>query len=387
VSSRRLRIGIVTDGLEEREQDGVIEVANGGVGVYIHRLLSELLEIAAADLEITLIHCGPARLDVYRDPRARVVTIPFSPLHRYSRWVDVPYARLARALGLDLVHYPNQFGGAGLPLAIRRVVTLHDLTPLRFPHFHPWRTVLGYRVLLRRSLRRANRVIVDSETTRRELLDEGLASAAKVTAIPLGVADAFREAASNDGFARRRGLPERFVLSVGVLEPRKNHRLLVEALGILHERSEPIALVIAGRDGWGWTDPLSDPAPSRLRSSVHVLRNVPDAEMPSLYRSAAVFAYPSFHEGFGLPLAEAMASGTPVVTSSVSSLPEVAGDAALFANPNDATSFAEAMLRVLRDPMLRADLVARGKQRVADLTWRRTAERTLAVYEEVCAGR
>jgi glycosyltransferase involved in cell wall biosynthesis len=155
---------------------------------------------------------------------------------------------------------------------------------------------------------------------------------------------------------------------------------------MLHGRDERIGLVIAGRDGWGWRDPLTDPAMASLRPWVRVLRNVSDDELAALYRRAAAFVYPSFHEGYGLPVVEAMACGTPVVTSRVSSLPEVAGDAALYADPHDAASFADALLTVLCDTDLRTRLTQSGRRRVRELSWRRTAERTLEVYEAVCAG-
>jgi glycosyltransferase involved in cell wall biosynthesis len=119
---------------------------------------------------------------------------------------------------------------------------------------------------------------------------------------------------------------------------------------------------------------------------VRILRNVPETDLVELYGRAQLFAYPSFHEGFGLPVIEAMACGTPVVTSHGSSLPEVAAGAALFADPHDAESFADAMLSVLRDPALGRRLAEAGKQRAEKLSWRRTAERTLEIYESVCGG-
>ena len=385
MSPRRLRIALVTDGLEERDVDGRPEIRNGGVGVYIYNLVKHLLDLADGH-EISLLRFGAGRLDVYRDPRVTAVAIPRHGLDRYTRWLDLPHASLARRHGYDLIHYPNQFGGALLPRRVRRVVTLHDLTPLLYPRYHPWQTVLGYRLLLRPALRRADRVLVDSAATRAEVVDAGLAPADRVTAIALGVGDGFRPGVRSDDFARRYDLPERFVLTVGVFEPRKNHALLVDALAALHARGEPVGLVIAGREGWGWQNPLDDPSRAHLRPWVRVLRNVPDADLPELYGRAAAFAYASLHEGFGLPLLEAMACGTPVVTSRSSSLPEVAGDAALLADPHDAASFADALRTILRDPALAARLVAAGAERARALSWRRTAERTLEVYESVCRG-
>jgi alpha-1,3-rhamnosyl/mannosyltransferase len=162
--------------------------------------------------------------------------------------------------------------------------------------------------------------------------------------------------------------------------------VLVDALARLHALGEPIGLVIAGRDGWGWTNPLDDPRWASLRQHVRVLRNVPDDDLRGLYAGAEALAYPSLHEGFGLPVAEAMACGIPVVTSRTSSLPEVAGGAALLVDPRDPQEIASCFLDLLRDPALRSRLIAAGLARTRELSWRRTAERTLEVYERVVRG-
>jgi glycosyltransferase involved in cell wall biosynthesis len=141
--------------------------------------------------------------------------------------------------------------------------------------------------------------------------------------------------------------------------------------------------VIAGRTGWGWQDPLAAPGLERLRPWVHVRRDVPAGDLVELYGRALALVYPSFGEGFGLPLLEAMACGCPVVTSDRSALPEVGGDAALYASPEDPAAIAAQLLRVLREPDLAKDLADRGSRRAGSFTWRRTAERTVAVYEEV----
>ena len=300
--SRPLRIGIVTDGLEERPSADGVEVANGGVGVYIYHLLRELRRIDDPN-QYVLIRYGGARLDVYEEnERFRVVTLPRTSFHRYGRWIDVPYHSLARKERLDLVHYPNQFGGAFLPSPPRRVVTLHDLTPLLFPKFHPWRSVAGYRWLLRRSLWRADRVIVDAEATRSDLLRRGLAGPDQVIAIPLGVDERFRPGIRTEGFAERYDLPRRFLLSVGVLEPRKNHAVLLDALRLLGDQAGELGLVIAGRDGWRWRNPLDEPRHAPLRDRVRILRNLPDRDLPELYGRAEALVYPSLYEGFGLPV-------------------------------------------------------------------------------------
>jgi glycosyltransferase involved in cell wall biosynthesis len=376
-----LRIGILTDGLVERRVGGSLHIGNGGVGVYIYNLVAHLRQVDPVNQYVT-IRCGGGGLDLYGGGEPHVALRP-SWWNRVGRWLDVPYPRVVREHGLDLIHYPNQFGGAFLPRRAKRVVTLHDITPLLFPQHHPLVRRLGYAALMRRSLAAADHVIVDASHTAADLAARGV-DPAKISVIPLGAAERFRPGLRSDGFAARYGLPERYVLSVGVLEPRKNHACLIAALARLHADGEPIALVLAGREGWRWRNPLDDPRLAHLRPFVHLHRDVPDADLPELYARATVFAYPSLYEGFGLPVVEAMASGTPVVAARSSALPEVAGDAALFADPHDVEQWVAQLRAVLRDAALRQRLRAAGLQRAAQLRWRQTAERTRAVYEQVC---
>ena len=384
--ARPLRIGILTDGLVERDGAGGVEIANGGVGVYVRQLITNLRRVDPINTYLT-VRLGAGRLELFTaDGGRQHIALPGSAAHRLAAWVDVPYRHLARDWQLDLLHFPNQFGGAFLPRATRRVVTLHDITPLLFPGQHPPRRVLGYRLLLRRALRRADHVIVDAAHTAADLVGRRLVDRARVSVIPLAADERFAPAPAPADVIARYQLPERYLLTVGVLEPRKNHARLVAALDRLHAAGDAAHLVIVGREGWRWQDPLALPALAHLRPYVHVLRNVPDADLPALYAGAAVFAYPSLYEGFGLPLVEAMACGTPVVASNAASLPEVAADAALLVDPLDVDALAAALGAVRGDPALAARLRDAGLRRSRELSWQRTAEATRAVYERVCRG-
>jgi glycosyltransferase involved in cell wall biosynthesis len=171
---------------------------------------------------------------------------------------------------------------------------------------------------------------------------------------------------------------------VGVLEPRKNHALLMEVLRRLHHEGIEVDLLIIGREGWKWINPAEMTEYTDLRSRVRILTDVPEPDLAEFYRNAAVFAYPSFYEGFGMPILEAMACGAPVVASDSSSLPEVGGDAALYANPHDPDSFTAQVRQVLQNNVIRERMIAAGIERAREFSWRRTAVGTVKVYSNIC---
>jgi len=378
------KIGIVTDGLEERIVDGEVRIANGGVGVYIYQLIRHLLDIDDTNAYF-LISYSRGLHDIYRHPKAHPILLHLRGLKTPQVMLDRPYLRVAQELHLDVIHFPNQFGGGLLPSSIRRIATLHDLTPLLLPRTHPVRRVLLYLMWARLSLRRCDRVIVHSNATGGDLIRKGFARAENITTIPLGVSHAFRPEVRTQGFMERHSLTRPFILNVGVLEPRKNHVLLVELLKRLRESGEQIDLVMIGREGWRWVNPLSRPEYRALRPYVHIFQDVPESDLIEFYGRASVFVYPSLYEGFGLPMVEAMTCKTPVVVSGTSSLPEIGQGAALYASPYDATGFAAHVSQLLHDTELRSRMIGAGVERARRLSWQRTAESTLWVYESLCA--
>ena len=270
----------------------------------------------------------------------------------------------------------------------RSVVTIHDLGYLHVPEAHPPRQRRLLDLTTRWSVHAAQRVIAISELTARDLREHYRVPDSKIVVVHHGISDIFGPVASDEIESIRThfDLPLRYVLAVGTIQPRKNYGRLARAVAALNRRGNALTLVIAGKRGWLADQVQRDIAESGIGDRVRVLDYVEDRALPSLYAGAAVFCQPSLYEGFGLPVVEAMACGAPVVASNNSSLPEVAGDAALLVDPLDSDALASGIARVLEDSVLHAELVDRGRIRSASFTWQSCAEKTLRVLRTVREG-
>jgi glycosyltransferase involved in cell wall biosynthesis len=287
---------------------------------------------------------------------------------------------------LGLFHAP----GFVLPLfnSLPGVVTVHDLAYLLYPAHFPTKRRHYFQWLVPPSLRRARRIITVSENSKRDLCRLLAVPEEKVRVIYNGVEPQFRVATQPALVERVRAkyeLPPKIVLSVGVLEPRKNLERLVQAFALLRQRGIEHRLVLVGAAGWGYENLLRLPRELGLDDAVRFLGFVSQADLPLLYNAADLFVYPSLYEGFGLPALEAMACGTPVVVSHVSSLPEVVGDAGVLVDPHSVEGIAEAIYRCLRSDGLREELREAGLKQAARFSWHEAARQTLQVYREVLA--
>ena len=289
------------------------------------------------------------------------------------------WPRRLRRLDLDVF-----FGPTGhLPLSdpgAPTVITVHDLAIYLRPEWFPPGQPFSTRIVVPRSIERADSVIAVSRNTARDLERIFELPADRVDVIPEGVSAAFQPLPPEPlAEARQRyDLPERFILFVGTLEPRKNLATLVDAWEALPKSDRP-DLVVAG--GWGWRTEALRERLSRVGSGLRRLGSVPYADLPALYNLATLLAHPAHYEGFGLTPLEAMACGTPVVCSNAASLPEVVGPAALTVPPDAAEAWTEALRRLLQEPELGASLRTQGLLRAAEFTWERAARQTYAVLE------
>ncbi len=350
-----------------------------------------------------LTHLGPASPDEWRYTaflRDRAFRSQATHLGlRFSRWpTQRPIVRIAweqlvlplalRRSGVDLLHALAFVAPVAAPPPF--VVTVYDLSFLRYPDaFRPFnRWYLTH--FTSRSVKRASAVITISESTRRDVIDFLGVPPERVHTIYCGV-DAERTfrplpAAEVAAFRAAKQLPVEFVLFLGTLEPRKNVDGLIRAYARWRER-EPDAppLVIAGGKGWYYQQIFELVEALNLTARVRFPGYVPQNELPLWYNAATLFVYPSHFEGFGLPVLEAMACGTPVITSTASSLPEVAGQngPGRLVEPGDSAALAEAMAALSADADLRRSLAEQGVARAATFRWERTARQTVEIYQKV----
>ncbi len=307
------------------------------------------------------------------------------PVTNRSRLLRIVYEErfLARRLkGFDLFHAPGYVAPKRLPCPL--VLTVYDLVALTHPELAKRSNALHYRWRLPRSAKAAARIIVPLDCVARQVVERLGVERERVRVVPLGV-DARLRPPSLDDRARvraRHRLAKPYILFVGNIEPKKNLPRLLRAFGALKRDGLPHELVIAGKRGWRWRDVFALPAELGIESSVRFLGYVEEGDLAGLYGGAELFVFPSLVEGFGLPPLEAMACGTPVVTSDAEALVESTGDAAEHAPALDVAALAEAMRRVLGDAALRERLRAAGFARSAQFAWPRAADTTRSVYRE-----
>ncbi|MHB1004887.1 MAG: glycosyltransferase family 4 protein [Chloroflexota bacterium] len=352
-----------------------------GISRYIRNLLPALRKV---DGPRYLVHLGD-----------RNVPPDFAPDERFSlRFSRLPTRRPVVRILWEQFWLPLALRGDGAdvlhslgyvqPLACpsRTVLTVHDLSFLLYPGNFNAANRLYLSNFTRLSAKRADRIVAVSENTKRDVVRLLGVPAEKVAVVYHGIEPHFRVAdpAEVSAFRARHGLPERFILFLGTIEPRKNLDTLVEAFGRLKRSGLPHGLVLAGAKGWQWGPVFAAVERLGLARDVFFPGYVPYDEQPLWYNASELFVYPSLYEGFGFPPLEAMACGAPVIASGTSALPEVVGDAGLLVDPRNVDSLAEAMHHVLNDADQRERMRALGVARARAFTWEEAARQTAAVY-------
>ena len=364
---------------------------SAGIGRHTRELVAALAPLLG-EVSTTLLVYGRADAPLPRPPAGmtlRVVPIP-------NRWLTIGWHRLGAPLPVELLAAAHDLYHASdfvLPPVrkARTLLTVHDLSFLTTPECADASLRAYLSKVVPPSVIRADHILADSQATKDDLIDLLHTSPGKVTVVYPGVDGRFQPVADTDELRRVRTQYNigdgPFVLGVGTLEPRKNWPLLIRAWTILRRTTSlPHRLVIAGGKGWLTHEIFAAVEASSFKEDIVLTGFVADADLPALYTSADVFAFPSLYEGFGIPVLEALACSTPVVCADNSSLPEAAGDAALLADATDPQAFAAALQRLIEDEMLRTELRQRGLRHAARFTWRRSAETLWQTYQQVLHG-
>jgi len=368
---------------------GILDYANDGLrsGVEYYALgLIRCLASHADEIELVVYTNDPDTVAKI-DPRISVRKIPGQRFKaRRLWWQHVHLPRQAEVDGLDVLHCPAYvmpFRRCRVPC----VITVHDLHAITSPQWCSLGNRLHYGFALGRSLRRAAGVIAVSEDTREAILQHFGALREDIRVIPPGVDDIFTAAADPAAEAdcrRRHGLPDRYVLHVGNIEPRKNIPAAIKAVRLLRQRGMNHTLVLAGKTTRADAILIRTLSDARNEGIVQPLGYVPRADLPALYRMAEVVVCVAHHEGFGFPALEAMACGTPVISSMAGAMGRTLGDAATAADAMSVTSIADALIAVINDSVLRDQLRIAGRERVASFRWEASTNELRQIYRVAC---
>jgi glycosyltransferase involved in cell wall biosynthesis len=357
-----------------------------GAGTYIINLVRAL---ATQDTEHEFIVFAQksGRGLIGELPPARVHWSIFpdkSPARRLV-WEQTIFPFILRREGIELLHSPHYTRPFFLSCA--SVVTFHDMTFFLYPQLHVRPKRIFFPLAMRMSARRAEALIAASENTRKDAIRLLGIPQDKIFTIPLGVSKEFRPIADPallEACRQKYRLPQEFILYVGAIEPRKNLPLLMKAYAMLRDRDENAPVVVlVGRLGWMYDEVYQQIELLGLKDRVLFTGYIPNEDLPIVYNLARFFVYPSAYEGFGFPPLEAMACGTPVITTAISSMPEYIGEAGLLISPGDEQALLEAMDTLLHDEKLRIHLSEKGRKQAAGFSWNDTAQKTLEVYRRV----
>lgn len=309
------------------------------------------------------------------------------PDHQPARrlvWEQTGFPKLLRQEGIDLLHSLHYTRPLSLPCA--SVVTFHDMTFLLFPELHTFAKRKFFPAAIRYSARTADALIAVSESTRQDAIRLLKLDPARIHAIPLGIPEDFKPYPGSpqlNVIKQKYQLPDHFILYVGMLEPRKNIPLLLRAYRRVLDQGPAPFLVLAGRMGWGVEPVRQIINELALPEQIHFTGYITPEDLPFVYNLADLFVYPSLYEGFGLPPLEALACGTPVITSAVSSIPANMGEAAILVPPADELALSAAMTEVLNNHELRQQLSTKGLLQAAKFKWETTARQTIEIYLQV----
>jgi glycosyltransferase involved in cell wall biosynthesis len=365
-----------------------LRTRNSGVGQYIYQMVSSLLSSGTDQLQIYLSR-GMTPVEWSSGQIAVVKEIPFRKEQFIFRNLYELFffgATLGRD-NLSLLWSPDTKLPLFLPSNIPYVVTVHDLAIFREPETYELSRAIYWRKLFKHAIQSSACIVAISQTTRNDLIELMNVPPEKIRVIYNGVNPRFRLIDDQDHLARvasKYGLPKQFLLFVGLFGPRKNIAGILQAYAILKKKHQVSHhLVMVGERGWRYRADLELVQRLGLEGDVVFPGFVEEDDLPAVYNLADVFIFPSLYEGFGLPVLEAMACGTPVVTSNLSALPEVVGTSGVLVNPRDPEEIASGVYHVLSNSKLASGLAKAGLERSSHFTWKNAAEELMEVFQEL----
>jgi glycosyltransferase involved in cell wall biosynthesis len=359
----------------------LVYYSRAGIGQYIMRLAEALAKLNTDQDEFILLQ---SRKDDTRIVNGRNFSRAslWTPSHHWAEQIALRFE--TGHLQLDLLHSPDF-----IPPFRRNcssVITVHDLAFLLYPHFLT-KEAARYYGQIDQAVRNTDHIIAVSESTRQDTIKLLGVSERKITVIHEAANPIYRQVNKDEArhhVSQMYDLDRDYILFVSTIEPRKNLPTLLQAYRkLLDDYQVPEGLALAGSHGWLSEEVYNMVETLNLEEHVRFLGRVPSEDLVYLYNAARLLVHPSFYEGFGLPPLESMTCGTPAITSNVSALPEVVGDAAILVDPNDIDGLTVAMWRVLTDGDLRANLIAKGLKRASLFSWQRAAQETLDVYRQL----
>lgn len=363
----------------------------GGIGRYVRELVQALAALETSH-QFSLFVSGASK-----------AALPSLPGDNFSwkntfispKWLARVWHRARLPLPIDVflgkldIYHATDFVLPPTLSSVKTVLTVHDLSFVRVPDSASPSLKAYLDVVVPRSAKRATHILADSIATKDDLLSLYGIPSSKITVLLSGVNSIFTRSIDHSLVMTTRSKyrigKEPYIFTIGTVQPRKNYIRLIQALKILHTVGLKVHLVISGGKGW-LDDPIyTEITNTGLHQFIHFIGYADDKDLPSLYSGSVCFAFPSLYEGFGLPVLEAMACGSPVLTSNISSLPEVAGDAALMVDPYDVEAIADGLKKLIEDNLLRETLINKGLTRAKEFTWQKSAHQLLSIYNSLTA--
>lgn len=361
----------------------------GGIGRLVRDLITALaLEDSVTPYRLFVAGASHSQLPPSPGPNFTWYPVPLSAEWMARLWqrarLPLPVNWLTGSI--DLYH-ATDFVLPPVGRGIKTILTVHDLSFMRVPETAAPNLRAYLNVVVPRSVLKADHIIADSQATKDDLCALYGTSPDKITVLLSGVDPRFTRVTDQTmlkSVRDRYGIGEQpYIFCIGTVQPRKNYSRVIQSLAALRAEGLDLQLVIAGGKGWLEDEMYRTLQDTQMQNYVHLIGFAREEDLPALYSGAALTAFPSLYEGFGLPILESMACGTPVVTANVSSLPEVAGDAALLIDPYDMPALTNAIRQLVTDDALRRTLIQRGYEQVKQFTWAKAARQLRAVYERV----